>query len=61
MEIGIDSFGAAISDPGAGLTLSPVQRTRISSKKLHSPTRLDLMSSEWVNTIAASLWIQPRL
>jgi hypothetical protein len=27
MEIGIDSFGAVISDPAAGLTLSPVRRT----------------------------------
>jgi probable LLM family oxidoreductase len=26
MEIGIDSFGAVISDPATGLTLSPVQR-----------------------------------
>lgn len=26
MEIGVDSFGAVISDPGAGVTLSPVQR-----------------------------------
>jgi len=28
MEIGIDSFGAVISDPAAGLTLSSVQRTQ---------------------------------
>ena len=28
MEIGIDSFGAVISDPAAGLTLSPLQRTQ---------------------------------
>jgi Luciferase-like monooxygenase len=28
MEIGIDSFGAVISDPASGLTLSPVQRTQ---------------------------------
>ena len=28
MEIGIDSFGAVISDPDTGLTLSSVQRTR---------------------------------
>ena len=28
MEIGIDSFGAVISDPAMGLTLSPVQRTQ---------------------------------
>ena len=28
MEIGIDSFGAVISDPATGLTLSPVQRTQ---------------------------------
>src|SRR5580693_1942283 len=28
MEIGIDSFGAVISDPAAGLTLSPVQRAQ---------------------------------
>ncbi len=26
MQIGIDSFGAVISDPATGLTLSPVQR-----------------------------------
>ena len=26
MEIGVDSFGAVISDPAAGITLSPVQR-----------------------------------
>jgi probable LLM family oxidoreductase len=26
MQIGVDSFGAVISDPAAGLTLSPVQR-----------------------------------
>src|SRR6476659_8198992 len=26
MEIGVDSFGAVISDPAAGVTLSPVQR-----------------------------------
>jgi alkanesulfonate monooxygenase SsuD/methylene tetrahydromethanopterin reductase-like flavin-dependent oxidoreductase (luciferase family) len=28
MEIGIDSFGAVISDPATGLTLSPGQRTQ---------------------------------
>lgn len=28
MEIGIDSFGAVISDPATGLTLSSVQRTQ---------------------------------
>jgi hypothetical protein len=28
MEIGIDSFGAVISDPTASLTLSPVRRTQ---------------------------------
>src|ERR1700686_2153562 len=28
MQIGIDSFGAVISDPAAGLTLSPVRRTQ---------------------------------
>ena len=28
MEIGIDSFGAVISDPAAGLTLSPARRTQ---------------------------------
>ena len=28
MEIGIDSFGAVISDPATGLTLSAVQRTQ---------------------------------
>ena len=26
MEIGVDSFGAVISDPGTGITVSPVQR-----------------------------------
>jgi hypothetical protein len=26
MQIGIDSFGAVISDPATGLTLSPVER-----------------------------------
>src|SRR5437899_10474863 len=26
MQIGVDSFAAAISDPATGLTLSPVQR-----------------------------------
>jgi alkanesulfonate monooxygenase SsuD/methylene tetrahydromethanopterin reductase-like flavin-dependent oxidoreductase (luciferase family) len=26
MQIGIDSFGAVISDPATGLSLSPVQR-----------------------------------
>jgi len=26
MQIGIDSFAAAISDPASGLTLSPVER-----------------------------------
>src|ERR1700732_2596685 len=26
MQIGVDSFAAAISDPGTGLTISPVQR-----------------------------------
>src|SRR6202166_1665070 len=28
MQIGIDSFGAVISDPATGLTLSPVQRMK---------------------------------
>src|ERR1700675_1629277 len=28
MQIGIDSFGAVISDPATGLSLSPVQRTQ---------------------------------
>src|ERR1700745_962273 len=28
MQIGIDSFAAAISDPATGLTLSPVERMR---------------------------------
>ena len=27
MQIGVDSFGAVISDPATGLTISPVQRT----------------------------------
>ena len=26
MEIGVDSFGAVISDPATGISLSPVQR-----------------------------------
>ena len=26
MQIGVDSFGAVISDPATGLTISPVQR-----------------------------------
>ena len=26
MQIGVDSFGAVISDPATGLTMSPVQR-----------------------------------
>jgi hypothetical protein len=26
MQIGVDSFGAVISDPATGITLSPVQR-----------------------------------
>ena len=26
MEIGVDSFGAVISDPATGITVSPVQR-----------------------------------
>jgi hypothetical protein len=28
MQIGIDSFAAAISDPATGLTLSPVERVQ---------------------------------
>ncbi len=26
MQIGVDSFGAVISDPATGLTINPVQR-----------------------------------
>ena len=33
MQIGIDSFAAAISDPATGLTLSPVERIPVPRQK----------------------------
>jgi hypothetical protein len=40
MQIGIDSFAAAISDPATGLTLSPVERMHLSLAKIIAVTML---------------------
>ena len=34
MQIGVDSFAAAISDPATGLTISPVQRMQNLPKEI---------------------------
>jgi hypothetical protein len=50
MQIGIDSFAAAISDPATGLTLSPVERMHICSKRLNSP-----IGSGWMSLALANI------
>ena len=58
MQIGVDSFGAVISEPATGLTLGPVQRGESYSKRLSWLTKLLWMFSVLANTIGASSWIQ---
>jgi hypothetical protein len=60
MEIGIDSFGAVISDPATDLTLSPVQCTQNLLEEIVLADKVGLDIFGVANTIAASLWIQPR-
>src|ERR1700675_4551737 len=42
MQIGIDSFAAAISDPATGLTLSPVERMHHLLEEIELADRVDL-------------------
>jgi len=42
MQIGIDSFAAAISDPATGLTLSPVERMHHLLEEIELADKVDL-------------------
>jgi alkanesulfonate monooxygenase SsuD/methylene tetrahydromethanopterin reductase-like flavin-dependent oxidoreductase (luciferase family) len=42
MQIGIDSFAAAISDPATGLTLSPVERVHHLLEEIELADKVDL-------------------
>jgi hypothetical protein len=61
MQIGVDSFGAVISDPATGLTVSALQRmdNLLDEIVLADQVGLDVLAS--ANTTAASSWIQLRL
>jgi len=54
MQIGIDSFAAAISDPATGLTLSPVERMHRLLEEIGLPIRSASTSSALANIIARS-------
>ena len=59
MQIGIDSFAAAISDPATGLTLSPVERMHhlLEEIELADKVGLDVLA----NIIGRNSSIQHRL
>jgi len=61
MQIGIDSFAAAISDPATGLTLSPVERMHRLLEEIGLPIRPASTSSAWRTFIARSSSTQVRL
>ena len=42
MQIGVDSFAAAISDPATGLTISPVQRMQNLLEEIELADRVGL-------------------
>ena len=42
MQIGVDSFGAVISDPATGLTISPVQRMQNLLEEIERADQVDL-------------------
>ena len=47
MQIGIDSFAAAISDPATGLTLSPVERMHHLLEEIELADRVGLDVFGW--------------
>jgi alkanesulfonate monooxygenase SsuD/methylene tetrahydromethanopterin reductase-like flavin-dependent oxidoreductase (luciferase family) len=61
MEIGIDSFGAVISDPATGLTLSSVQRAQNLLEEIALADKVGLDVFGVGEHHSASSWIQPRL
>jgi len=54
MQIGIDSFAAAISDPATGLTLSPVERMHHLLEEIELADRVDLDDSALANITGRS-------
>ena len=54
MQIGIDSFGAVISDPATGLSLSPVQRMQNLLEEIELGTRSVWMFLASANIIGPS-------
>lgn len=42
MQIGVDSFGAVISDPATGLTVSPLQRIENLLEEIQLSDQVDL-------------------
>ena len=61
MQIGVDSFGAVISDPGTGLTVSALQRMDNLLDEIVLADQVASMSMASGNTTAASSWIRLRL
>jgi hypothetical protein len=61
MQIGIDSFAAAISDPATGLTLSPVERMRHLLEEIELADQSAWTSSASANIIGRSCSTQLRL
>jgi hypothetical protein len=61
MQIGIDSFAAAISDPATGLTLSPVERMHHLLEEIELADKVASTSSALGNITERSFSIRLRL
>ena len=63
MQIGVDSFGAVISDPATGLTLSPAQRmdNLVDEIVLADQAGLDVFGTAASSSIPpqSSSWVRP--
>jgi hypothetical protein len=60
MQIGVDSFGAVISDPATGLTLSPVQRIQNLLEEIVLADHVGLDVFGVGETTAVSSWTLPQ-
>ena len=60
MQIGIDSFAAAISDPATGLTLSPVERMQQLLEEIELADQVGLDVSVSANITAPNSSTPPR-
>jgi hypothetical protein len=61
MQIGVDSFGAVISDPATGLTVSALQRMDNLLDEIVLADQVSSTSLASGNTTAANSWIRRRL